>query len=90
MILSLVLSLFINNADAHPRYRPHPHPVLPHYNCCVYVLTRPKLPPKLGFYYVWTGYAWDQLPRNSVNIVYVPAYRDEYGFLHDGYWKLLY
>jgi hypothetical protein len=89
MLLPLILSLFIDSADAHPRYRPHPHPVVPHYNCCVYVLTRPKLPPRVGFYHVWTGYTWVELSVKSDNIVYVPAYRDQYGFWFQGYWKII-
>lgn len=88
-MLYLLLSLFINSADAHPFHHRPPVAKQYHYNCCVVVLTRPQVPPKLGFYHVWTGYEWIQLPRTYQDMVFVPGHYDPYGYWIPGYWKIL-
>jgi hypothetical protein len=90
MLLSLFLSLFLTNAEARPHpHRSDVHQRVPRNHCCVIVLTRPKLPPRIGFYFVWNGYEWIELHKTREDIVYVPAYRDQYGYITPGYWQIL-
>lgn len=90
MLLSLFLSLFLTNAEAHPRpYYPDAQQRIRHNHCCVIVLTKPKLPPRIGFYFVWNEYEWIELPRTHEDIVYVAGYYDRFGYWNPGYWKTI-
>jgi len=86
-MLALLLSLFIDSAEAHPARHGHHHapPVHRHHH-------RPpqsyyhRHTPKVGFRFIWNGLVWLEVPINYSYVRWVPAHYDRWGNWIPGYY----
>lgn len=79
-MLALLLSLFINSAEAHPARHGHHHspPVHRHDHRPPQSYYRQPI-PRVGFRFIWNGFVWLEVPIYYSYVRWVPAHYDRWG-----------
>jgi hypothetical protein len=87
-MLALLLSLFIDSAEAHPSRHGHHHrpPVAArnHRPPPSHYYSQPV--PRVGFRFIWNGFVWMEVPIHYSYVRWVPGHYDQWGYWIPGHY----